>query len=62
MTLRWKDYPELFVVSVQLLSCVLLFVARWTVACQAPWCMEFPRQEYWSEVPFPTPGDVPDGD
>ena len=32
----------------------------WTVACQAPLSMRFPRQEYWSELPFPPPGDLPD--
>ena len=32
----------------------------WTVACQAPLFMEFSRQEYWSGLPFPTPGDLPD--
>ena len=32
----------------------------WTVACQAPLSMEFSRQEYWSELPFPSPGDLPD--
>ena len=32
----------------------------WTVACQAPLSMEFSRQEYWSGLPFPTPGDLPD--
>ena len=31
----------------------------WTVAGQAPLSMEFSRQEYWSELPFPTPGDLP---
>ena len=31
-----------------------------TVACQAPLSMEFSRQEYWSELPFPTPGYFPD--
>ena len=30
------------------------------VACQAPLSMEFPRQEYWSGLPFPIPGDLPD--
>ena len=34
-------------------------MAPWTVACQAPLLMEFSRQEYWSEVTFPTPGDLP---
>ena len=32
----------------------------WTVAPQVPLCMGFPRQEYWSEFPFPSPGDRPD--
>ena len=32
----------------------------WTVARQAPKSMGFPRQEYWSELPFPSPGDLPD--
>ena len=39
----------------QLLSLVQLFVTPWTVALQAPLSMEFPRQEYWSGFPFPTP-------
>ena len=32
----------------------------WTVACQAPLSMEFSRQEYWSGLPCPSPGDLPD--
>ena len=32
----------------------------WTVACQAPPCMGSPKQEYWSGLPFPSPGDLPD--
>ena len=32
----------------------------YNVACQAPLSIEFSRQEYWSELPFPSPGDVPD--
>ena len=32
----------------------------WTIACQAPLSMEFSRQEYWSGLPFPPPGDLPD--
>ena len=32
----------------------------WTKACQAPLSMKFPRQEYWSRLPLPTPGDLPD--
>ena len=35
-------------------------VTPWTVACQAPLPMEFSRQEYWSGLLFPTPGDLPD--
>ena len=31
-----------------------------TIACQAPLSMEFSRQEYWSGLPFPSPGDLPD--
>ena len=35
------------------------FAAPWTVACQAPPAMRFPRQEYWSGLPFPSPEDLP---
>ena len=31
----------------------------WFVVCLAPWSMEFSRQEYWSGLPFPSPGDRP---
>ena len=41
------------------LSRVQLFVTPWTVAYQAPRSMEFSRQEYWSGLPFPSPGDLP---
>ena len=41
------------------LSHVQLFVTPWTVACQAPLPMGFSRQEYWSRLPFPSPGDLP---
>ena len=44
-------------VKVKSLSRVRLFV---TVAYQAPPSMGFSRQEYWSELPFPSPGDLPD--
>ena len=43
----------------QLLSCVRLFAAPWAVAHQAPLPVEFPRQEYWSGLPFPPLGDLP---
>ena len=42
------------------LSRVRLFVTPWTVAHQAPLSVEFPRQEYWSGLPFPSSGDLPD--
>ena len=35
-------------------------VTLWTVACQPPLSMGFFRQEYWSGLPFPSPGDLPD--
>ena len=40
-------------------SCVWLFATQWTVACQAPLSMGFSRQEYWSGLPCPPPGDHP---
>ena len=42
------------------LSRVQLLVTAWTVACQAPLSMGFSRQECWSGLPFPSPGDLPD--
>ena len=38
---------------------IWLFVILWTVACQAPLTMRFFRKEYWSWLPFPSPGDLP---
>ena len=46
--------------QVKSLSRVWLFVTPWTVASQAPQSVEFSRQEYWSGLPFPSPGDLPD--
>ena len=46
-------------VKVKLLSCVRLFVTSWPVAYQASRSMGFSRQEYWSGLPFPSPGDLP---
>ena len=42
-----------------MLSHVPLFAIPWTVDCQVPLSIEFSRQEYWSVLPFPTPGDLP---
>ena len=47
-------------VCMKLLSRVRLFVTPWTnIAHQAPSSMGFSRQEYWSGLPFPSPGDLP---
>ena len=47
-------------VCAQLLSCVRLFVTPWTVARQAPSLLKFSGQEYWSGLPCPSLGDLPD--
>ena len=39
--------------------CPALFVTPWTIAHTAPLSLGFPRQEYWSGLPFPSPGDLP---
>ena len=49
----------LFTVKVKSLSRVRLFVTPWTVAYQAPPSVGFSCQEYWSGLPFPSPGDLP---
>jgi len=46
--------------NVSCFSHVGLSAAPWTSACQAPLSIEFSRQEYWSGLPFPSPGDLPD--
>ena len=47
-------------VSAKLLSHVRPFATPWTVVCQAPLSIGFPRQEYWDGLPCPPPGDLPD--
>ena len=47
-------------VKVKSLSHVQLFVTPWTVPHQAPPSMGFSKQEFWSVLPFPSPGDLPD--
>ena len=49
----------LYKVKVNSFSRVRLFATPWTVAHQTPPSMEFSRQEYWSGLPFPSPGDLP---
>ena len=46
--------------DVKSLSHVRLFATPWTVAYQTPPSMGFSRQEYWSGLPSPSPGDLPD--
>ena len=50
----------MMVSEVKSLSHVQLFATLWTVAHQASPSMGFSRQEYWSGLPFPSPGDLPD--
>ena len=51
-------YLVLFLVHVCVLRCVWLFMTPWTAAHQAFLSTGFSRQEYWSGLPFPTPGDL----
>ena len=55
-----EQLPEKTLCVCVLLSRAGLFVTLWTVARQAPLSMGFSRQEYWSGLPFPSPGDLPD--
>ena len=60
----FDEKPEIqkFMCCALVLSCfghVWLFVTLWTVACQAPLSTGFSRQEYWSGLSFPPPGDLP---
>ena len=59
---KWRCYhlPIFYSREVKLLNRVWLFATPWTVAYQAPPSMEFSRQEYWSGLPFPSPGDLSD--
>ena len=56
-----KENSDLYAKSTESLlpSHVQFFANPWTVACQSPLFMEFSRQEYWSGLPFPSPGDLP---
>ena len=65
-----KLYPESASISLSQCCVLCLIPSRfsgvhlcatlWTVACQAPLSLGFPRQEYWSRLPFPPPGDLPE--
>ena len=61
------DYPavmsirqDLVVRACYIVCHVWLCVTLWTVCCQAPLPMGFSREEYWSGLPWPSPGDLPD--
>ena len=54
--LHWQQWEQCFLF---MLSHVQLFAAPWTVARQALLSMGFSRQEYWSGLPFPPPGELP---
>ena len=57
--LLFCSLTETMKVKVKSLSRVRLFATLWTVGHQAPLSMGFPRQEYWSGLPSPSPGDLP---
>ena len=58
--LELLDCYLLCILHAQSLSRVQLFATPWTVAHQAPLSVGFSRQDYWSGLPFPPPGDLPD--
>ena len=62
LSLSYVKYHWIFpyCVHAPLLSRVWVFATPWTVACQVPLSMGFPRQEYWCGLPLPPPGDLPD--
>ena len=53
-------YIHILLLLFSLLNHVQLSATPWTVACQAPLSMGFSRQEYWSGLPLPSPGDLPE--
>ena len=60
---KWVCMLNVCYVCVHLPSCIRHFATPWTIwtlAHQAPLSVEFSRQEYWSRLPFPTPGNLPD--
>ena len=59
---QWERHRGLNSMESEIISCccVRLFVTPWTIDRQAPLSMEFSRQEYWSGLPFPSPGVLPE--
>ena len=58
--LFWQDFKCWFIHLFSVKHPCPTLVTPWTVAHQAPLSMGFSRQEYWSVLPFPPPGDLPD--
>ena len=66
-SLTFSQFISIWPISLGVLSLLLFsrsgmsnyFATPWTVAHQALFSMEFPRQEYWNRLPFPSPGDLP---
>ena len=58
--LEWVAFPFSRWSELKLLSHVRLFVTPWTVAYETPLSIEFSRQEYWSRLPYPSLGNLPD--
>ena len=57
----WMNHTDMLLSKrVKSLSRVRLFATLWTVTYRAPPSVGFSRQEYWSGLPFPSPGDLPD--
>ena len=56
----WEQWLIIIAVIKTAFSRVWLFAAPWAIAHQAPLSLKFSKQEYWSGLPFPTPGDRPD--
>ena len=57
-----SEFQHIHRFALLLFSCYAMsdsFATLWTVACQAPLSMGFPRQEYWNGLPFSSPKDVP---
>ena len=59
----YRLFVQIYTLALKVLLCcfssVLLFATLWTVVHQAPLSMGFSRQEYWSRLPCPPPGDLP---
>ena len=55
----WSETLYILCTMLSCFSCVWLFATSWTTARQASLSVGFSRQEYWSELPFPPPGDLP---